>query len=303
MAAACTQPQEERQPQAQEEASPAQEPEFLIAYNVLENQEADNYEVYIADANGLNALNLSNQPGVDWVYSSHEGRLLMVSDRDTNHRRYFLYSVSSDGKDWKKLLNQELPDSWVSMHPNGKTLALCLKEDGSQNLALYHLEKDSLNWLIQNETKLADPVFNMDGSRIAYRLLTNNTEELWVYELESGQTERVYQREKTSQKVSGYLIGPPKWLSENEIAFIGLDQGIHRILSLNLSTKQVSRFTGDDGVEGWFDVHPNGNLLIFDSDRDQKGNYNIYQRNLETGEVRPLVQTEKIEMGPIFLKK
>jgi TolB protein len=77
------------------------EPEKLsdlkIAYNVLEDAETDNYEIYVMNIDGSDEKNISNWEGVDWVYYAYADKLYFVSDRDTTHRMYFLYEMNADG--------------------------------------------------------------------------------------------------------------------------------------------------------------------------------------------------------------
>lgn len=63
---------------------------WKIAYNVCEDSETDNYEVYIMNMDGSGKKNITNHPDVAWVYYAWKDKLYFISDRDTCHRCFFI---------------------------------------------------------------------------------------------------------------------------------------------------------------------------------------------------------------------
>jgi Tol biopolymer transport system component len=66
--------------------SPAPAP-YRIVYNVLHEEEVDDYEVFAMELDGTGKRNLTEHPAVDWVCAAHGDRMFMVSDRDGNELR------------------------------------------------------------------------------------------------------------------------------------------------------------------------------------------------------------------------
>lgn len=75
--------------------SQAQKNKYKIVYNVFENREKDNYEIYSINMDGSKKRNLTNTPGVEWVYYAYEDKVYFVSDIDTCHHCYFLYEMDA----------------------------------------------------------------------------------------------------------------------------------------------------------------------------------------------------------------
>jgi TolB protein len=86
-------------------------------YNVLENREKDNYEIYSMNFDGSDKKNISNASGVEWVYYASENKVYYVSDIDTCHRCYFLYEMDAAGNGKRKVSNLQVEDSWMILLP------------------------------------------------------------------------------------------------------------------------------------------------------------------------------------------
>mgnify|MGYP003539775392 FL=1 len=60
-----------------------QKQQYKIAYNVYEDTAKDNYDIYIMNMDGSGQKNITNTPGVEWVYYAYEDKIFFISDRDT----------------------------------------------------------------------------------------------------------------------------------------------------------------------------------------------------------------------------
>ena len=97
---------------------------YLIAYNVLMDNESDNYEVFTMGMDGSNKQNISNLNGVEWTYHSDGQNLFYISDKDSCHRCYYLYVMDAHGNNKKKVYHVRLSDSWMSTRSNGEEIIL-----------------------------------------------------------------------------------------------------------------------------------------------------------------------------------
>ncbi len=61
-------------------------PVYKIAYNPLLGAATIDYEIFVMDLGGSQKRNITNSPGLDWVFHAYGDRLFFVSDRDTCRR-------------------------------------------------------------------------------------------------------------------------------------------------------------------------------------------------------------------------
>lgn len=97
---------------------------WKLAFNVLQDQKADDYEVYTIGIDGTGQRNVTNNKDVAWTYYSIPGSLLFVSDRGACRRCYFLYESDVNGNNVRKVMNLRLEDSWMGSRNNGTELVV-----------------------------------------------------------------------------------------------------------------------------------------------------------------------------------
>ena len=120
--------------------------------------------IWIANADGSNAVQLTTQPNVDWdpAWSPDGSKILFSHDRDGNDAVYNVWTIDVDGSDLTQLT---LGNSWETAAvwtPDGSQIAF----DG-----IYVINADGSN---QQLTALgAHPSFRGDGTRMVY---TNGNE-------------------------------------------------------------------------------------------------------------------------------
>ena len=86
---------------------------YKIVYNVFEDREKDNYDIYTMNMDGSGKKNITNTPGVECVYHAYQDKVYYISDIDTCHRCYFLYEMDADGNNKRKVTDLQLEDSWM----------------------------------------------------------------------------------------------------------------------------------------------------------------------------------------------
>lgn len=102
--------------------SQGQKSKYKIVFNVLEDREKDNYDIYSMNMDGSGRKNITNTPGVEWVYYAYKDKVYYVSDKDTCHRCYFLYEMDAEGNNRRKISDLQLEDSWMSSRNNAKEM-------------------------------------------------------------------------------------------------------------------------------------------------------------------------------------
>ncbi|MBK8550861.1 MAG: PD40 domain-containing protein [Ignavibacteria bacterium] len=116
---------------------------------------------------------------------------------------------------------------------------------------------------------------------------------------------------KTNKKITDYSfkdivsIGSPSWSSDNnKIVFPGSDYGGRTDLYiLDIPSNDLKRLTNDYYDDRDPDFSPDGNFIVFSSDRTTYGNeksYNLFLYNLKTGSIDYLTIGKQIDYAPHF---
>lgn len=295
-------------------ASAAQPTGVKIAFNVLQDQEADNYEVYTIGTDGSGLLNVTNNKDVAWTYYSIPGRLLFISDRDACRRCYFLYESNIDGSDPRKISNLQLEDSWMGSRNNGKELAVAGRVDLRVRYQLFIVERQTGKYRqITSEPQAAfrDPSFSPDGRQIIYVYKKNRTDRSEIEELYIMNADGTNRRKLTTYpandplgKDPGYHVGPPQWNAKyNFITFQSNQAGKQSIYAVTPDGKRQWKLTDLPLDEGWHDWSPDGEWLVFDSRDTATGRYDLMLMNYKTKEVRKLTgdSSFKYHQSPVFV--
>ena len=106
--------------------------------------------------------------------------------------------------------------------------------------------------------------FSPDGTRLAYSSVRDGNRDLYIMDLGTGDTRRVTDHPADDG-------GPPAWSVDGAtLYFRSKRDGEHyNIYRLDLQSGEVARLTEAAGGEGYVDVSPDGQTLLFHSERDQ----------------------------------
>lgn len=288
---------------------------WKIAFNVLQDQKADDYEVYTMGIDGRAIKNVTNHKDVAWTYYSIPGKLLFVSDRDACKRCYFLYESDLDGGNIRKVSDLRLEDSWMSSRNNGKELVVAGRVDSSVRYQLYIVDRATgafRKLTDEPEAAFRDPVFSPDGKRIAYVYKKKRTdraeiEELYVMNADGTNRQKLttYPASDPLGKDPGYKVGPPHWNAKHKfISYQSNQAGKQSIYAVTPDGKKQWKLTDLKVDEGWHDWSPDGQWLAFDSRDEATGRYEIMLMNYKTKAVKKLTgdSSFKYHQSPVFLQ-
>jgi TolB protein len=285
-----------------EERRVAAEP-LRIAYNVLEDKETDDYEVWIMDADGAQRRNLTDHPAVDWAYASHGQTLYIVSDRDEEKRRYRLYELDAVSGAARRITAFRVRDSWLGVRDDGNELVVASSKDGTPDL--YHIDRQGnvLRRLTEDDTYDNDPIFSPDGTKVVWRSARTGVDELWLMELATGETRKLTEYPQGEDREShDYHAGPPRWEPKRDvISFCSWRDGGHRIFSIRPDGTAMTRVSPGGTNACWHDWSPDGRYLAYDA-RSEDGDYDIYLLDTESGQVSRLTEGPPLEQAPVFVR-
>lgn len=288
--------------------------QYKIAYNVLQDQKADDYEVYVMNTDGSERRNVINHKDVAWTYYSLPGKLLFISDRGACRRCYFLYSADVDGSNVRKVSNLQLEDSWMGSRSKGKELVVAGRIDTRVRYQLFVVDVATGRYRqLTSEPAAAfrDPSFSPDGKQIVYVYKKNRTdraeiEEMYIMNADGSNRRRLttYPANDPLAKDPGYKVGPPHWNAKYKfITYQSNQAGKQSIYAVTPDGKKQWKLTESKLDEGWHDWSADGEWLAFDSRDSGSGRHDIYMMNYRTKETKKLTGDSpmKYHQSPVFV--
>jgi TolB protein len=286
--------------------------DYAIAFNVLTDQENDNYEVFTMNFDGTEQQNISKLPGVEWTYHSSGDKLYFISDKDTCHRCYFLYETNYRGENLRKVSDLRLADSWMDSRNDGQEIIIKPKADS----AFYIIDTKGtvINKIYTGLPYATDPHFLNDGKQIvfrgAYAKFKKNTsyiDELFIINEDGSGLRQLthYPQADTTARWHNYHAGPPELHpTENFISYHSFQNGKYSLYAVTPDGSRQWKLTDLPQDEGWHDWSPDGKWLaveLFDTKQTQ---FYIGVLNWETKELKVLTDsTYKYQQSPNFVKK
>jgi TolB protein len=286
---------------------------YKVAYNVYQDTTNDNYDIYTMSMDGSNKKNISNTPGVEWVYYAWQDKLYFISDRDTCHRCYFLYQMDANGNDVKKISTLQLEDSWMDSRNNGTELIVTGRKGKElrNQLFIINITNGSYQQLTNDTVSYKlDPAFIPGTNDIVLRYRPNRSlrktvpDELWRMGLDGSNKKQLtyFPAADTSTAWFQYHAGPPQWNSKHQfISYISRQYGQTQIHAINADGSNHRVITNGPLNSGWHNWSPDGNWLVMDkSNADERG-YNIYLLNYNTGQTTQLTNGPQTAQAPVFV--
>lgn len=286
--------------------------EYKIAYNVNYDTANDNYEIFVMNADGTGQKNVSNTPGVEWVYYAWKDKLYFISDRDTIHRMYFLYEMDADGNNVRKITDLRLEDSWMSSRDDGQELIVSGRIGKEIRFQLFLVDVITGRYTqltTDTAASFADPHFSPDGNQIVFRHRKNRRNyqdekaEIWIMDANGSNLKQLtHYPEDTTAQWHSYHAGPPFWEpNQKVISYISRQKGKHNIFTMSPDGSNVKQITTDTLSEGWHAWSPDGEWLAFDVSNKKGNMFDIYLRNRDGSGQKKLTSDWRSEMAPVFV--
>lgn len=287
---------------------------YKIVYNVLEDREKDNYEVYSMNMDGTGKKNITNTPGVEWVYYAYDNKVYYISDIDTCHRCYFLYEMDAEGNNKRKITDLQLEDSWMGSRNNGTEMIVSGRIGKlRQQLFLVDLKNGKYNQLTSDTVSYkSDPIFSSDGNEIILRYRPDRKlrqtvfDELWLLDNKAQPIRQLttFPKADTTTPWFEYHAGPPQWNSKhNFISYMSRQNKQTQIYAVSIDGIKQWQLTNGELSSGWHAWSPDGEWLVMDRSTNEGKNFDIYLMHYVTGKITRLSDDPKTEQAPVFVKK
>ena len=289
--------------------------DLKIAYNVLENKEKDDYEVYVMQPNGTGKTNITQNPDVAWTYYAYKEQLYWISDRDTCTRCYYLYASLADGSEVRKVSGLRLEDSWMSSRNGGSELLVTGRIGNAVRSQLFLMDVATGNYKqITQDTaaRYNDPVFSPDGQQMVYRYKKNKRDqdektELWIANADGTGAQQLthYPATDTTAEWHSYHAGPPHWNAKlGLITYQSKQNGKYRLFAITPDGKKNFELPGipKDMGAGWHDWSPDGRWLAIELFKDENQPGDIYLLDWNTQKLKRITDGPGYEHAPVWVR-
>ncbi len=290
--------------------------DYKIAYNILENKEKDDYEVYTMNPDGTGKTNITHNDDVAWTYYAYRDQLYWISDRDTCYRCYYLYRSDAEGDGVEKVSGLRLEDSWMNSRKKGCEMAVTGRVGKELRYQLFIVDTDSGKFRqITNDTAAmyGDPAFSPDGQQIVYRYKKNKRNrnekmELWLANADGSNARQLtyYPPADTTSQWFDYHAGAPHWNAKlGLITYQSKQGGKYRLMAVSPDGKrqfELHDFGGSIGT-GWHDWSPDGRYLAVELFKDNDAPSDIYLWDYETKKLMQLTDGAGYELSPVWVRK
>ncbi len=285
-----------------------------IVYNVLVDEENDDYEIYVMDFNGDNKRNICNSPGVDWAYHVYDDKVYFLSDRDTCYRCFYLYETNINGDSVRRVADFKIRDSWISSRNEGTELVVSPHKEVDSSFYIINLQGDIISKVYTGLPYFNDPCFGPDGESLIFRGSDNKFEkdieykdELFTINVDGTGLRQLtnFPLEDTTAQWHNYHAGPPEYVpANNNVSYISKQNGSYSIFTVDLEEAKSNQLTSDGFNQGWHSWSPDGNYVVFDgSSLKENSNYDIYLMDIEARKISRLTLDTLFEQAPLFIKK
>jgi Tol biopolymer transport system component len=119
---------------------------------------AGNSDIYVADPNGANQLQLTFDEAADRspAWSPDGSQIAFETNRDGN---WEIYLMNADGSGLVNISNHENRDQWPSWSPDGTRIAFQSYRDGNWEIYMMNADGTQQQRLTQNEVKDIEPAW------------------------------------------------------------------------------------------------------------------------------------------------
>lgn len=261
------------------------------------------------------AIRLTNSREGDGFYNtapaiSPKGdKIVYISNRD-DYFDVFIADVKT-GRIIKKLISGNSTADFEELHlltpglcwsPNGKKIAISVKSGAKEAVYIIDVESEDENELPIKFDGIFSLDWNPDNTSIVLRGDNSKQSDIWIYDLKLGKLKQI-----TNDLFSDL---EPRWSNDGKKIYFSSDRGGYTDLKnipvdfdmssydfadrnlyvYDTQTETLAKFTDDKNAnESSVVTSPDGKKVLFISDRN--GIDNIWLRNLETGEERPVTNS------------
>ena len=217
-------------------------------------------DVWIADANGSNLVQLTSDPATDtqanWFPEGE--KLAFLSDRDHHHMMFWTISLTS-GKE-EPFLDLGEGVEFAEMSPDAKHVAFNLIQNGAMNVWIADVKDGQRRQLTFDDQFMGFPCWSPDGKWLAFEEQRGEDAYVMVVPADGGQPAQLTYGSGKSW--------PHGWSPDGDkIAFAGQRDGVWNIYWISRSTgvqKQLTHYSKLNAFARYPAWSPKGNQIVYE---------------------------------------
>ncbi len=234
---------------------------------VVANRDKDNsmsYELVYADMDGHRAVPIlkSKEPLLAPSWSPDGTQVAYVSF-ESGRPAIYIQNIASGQRE--KLTDFQGLNSAPTWSPDGKKLAMVLSKDGNPDIYVMDLTTRKLERVVNHYALDNEPAWMPDGKSLIFTSNRSGSAQLYQLELASGNVKRLSFEGKFNARAKVFPDG-------KSIAFIHKGQGdsSYNVAVQDLTNNRM-RILSTSKFEDAPDIAPNGRMLIYSSQGDDRG--------------------------------
>ena len=218
-------------------------------------------------------------------FTPNNDMVLFSSSRNGNSD---IYLMDSDGKNLRQLTN-DIAEEWGAVWINSQEISF-LRQVGDK------ITIHRLNLMTKQESLISHPVnCYLDDKNILYSQKTN----LQLYTCK-GDIFIFNPEDETVKNITNNIDGTslyPTWGPNAEsILFTNNQSGTNDIYQMNLNSGQLKQITSSSSNEERAEISPDGQFMVYSSDKLESGNQELLLLNLESGTSLNISKSEGTEL-------
>lgn len=212
-------------------------------------------------------------------------KILFSSSRNGNSD---IYLMNSKGKVLEQITTKDA-EEWSPVWIGEDEISYLSQEGDEISIIRQNLQTGEKSEIDHPDNCLIDDK-NILYSRNSTKQIYGCKGEIYLIEKET----------KASRNLSAEISGNANYFAwgknENEIIFTSNHEGNNEIYLLDLASGKLENLTNNEANDERADLSPDGNFIVFSSDRFQKGNQDIVIQNLQSGEIIRLSNSPGAEL-------
>jgi len=231
-------------------------------------------DIWIADADGKNLTQLTNNPATDSQASWFpEGdKLAFISDRNNNHM--MVWTISLTTRKEEPLLDLGEDVQYATLSPDGNEVAYNFNQNGAMNLWVASVKTGQRKQLTFDNQLMGFPCWSPDGRFLAFEMQRGDNAYIMVIPSSGGEPTQL-----TFDKSKDF---PGGWSPDGDrIVFAGRRNGIWNIYWMSRTTKvqkQLTNYTKLSAFVRYPAWSPLGNQIVYEY---AEANGNIWMLELQ----------------------
>ena len=225
-----------------------------------------------------------------------------------------VYKIDTEGKaDPEQLFHARGSNHSFQWSPDGNRVLFVSSRDAHSFVGIYHIEDEEIQWLAPDVYRDNYPVWSPDGESVAFIRIPGRKHQepaFWrsdevrfsilACDVDPGTCDEVWQTETGGGFAQSYSDTPLKWAADDHLIFFSEHTGWINLYAYSLQQEQLIPLAeGDFEVED-IALSPDGETIVFNSNRDAINWRNIWQVSVSGGQAEQLTETGTVDWNPVF---